>query len=591
MVLVVLAGVVPLLITPGLLFHYETTPKIAVIAVVGGIGLLRSRSLARGLSALWNRRSGRWLCVLVLAQMAWLAVCSALSSRPWFSMLGTNWRRMGTLTLLGAVVCLVVVAGELCRRDAGTATILRTTSVAAIFASLYGIAQYFDIDPWQSAVAYHAQAGDSTIVRPPGTMGQADYFGWWLAIALFCAVQLCATETGGWRWIGRAAALLSGVAILFSGTRAAMVAVVTGFAFVFVRTGMNVRRIHVAGSVALVVLLAGFYVSPAGTRLRARVAWSATEPAGGARPLLWRDSLRMAKGRPLTGFGPETFATVFPRYQSTDLARLLPAFYQESPHNAALDALTGEGIPGLALAFGWVGLGLYAGNRADSVSRFIAGALVASVIAAMFSAITVGPLIATGLAIAMLVAATTEDKTRRIEFRPWILFVAAAPFGLGLLGYGAALVISDAALMQFQRDSGPATYQRVVQTELPGAAEDLYCARRLSQICNGDSTCISSAAEAAARAISSADNPANAWYNFAIFQAARNAPAPVEKALGTSIVLAPNWFKPHWALARLLAITGRLVEARAEAARALFLDAGKDPEVVQTVRQLTGREP
>ena len=65
----------------------------------------------------------------------------------------------------------------------------------------------------------------------------------------------------------------------------------------------------------------------------------------------------MATVHPLTGFGPETFAAEFPRYQSVDLARLVPGFYHESPHNVAFDALTSEGIPGLLIAVGWLGLG------------------------------------------------------------------------------------------------------------------------------------------------------------------------------------------------------------------------------------------
>jgi len=477
------------------------------------------------------------------------------------------------------------------RPNAAIVIILRGMSVAALLASFYGIAQYFDLDPWQSAVAYHAQAGDSTIVRPPGTMGQADFFGWWLAISLFCALQLCRTEIGGWRWIGRAAYLLSGVAILFSGTRSAMIAVLAGFALVFVRSGKHFRRNYGFVGIGAVALLAVFYVSPAGTRMRARVQWSASEPLGGARPLLWRDSLKMAGWRPLTGFGPETFAAEFPRYQSADLARLLPGFYQESPHNTALDALTSEGVPGLVLAFGWLALALYAANRAGSRNSAIAAAFVASAIAAMFSAITAGPLVATSLVIAMLVAGTPEDKALVPGLRPGMVFVAAAPFAVCLISYGVMLVISDAALARFQRDSGSAAYRQVVRTETRGAAEDLYCSRRLSQICNGSRDCIDLAMQAAARATETADSPSNAWFNLAIFEAAQNIPAPVEKALRTSMALAPNWFKPHWAMASLLAITGRPADARAEAERALFLDAGKDPEVVQTARQITGRNP
>ena len=57
-------------------------------------------------------------------------------------------------------------------------------------------------------------------------------------------------------------------------------------------------------------------------------------------------------------------------------------------------------------------------------------------------------------------------------------------------------------------------------------------------------------------------------------------------ARGHAIASAPNWFKPHWALARLLYSTGRTGEARQEAALALDLDGRKDAEVVRTTSEI-----
>ncbi len=234
---------------------------------------------------------------------------------------------MGLFTLVGLLIFAAWAAGLLCRTRESHAAVLRAFAIAAIVASLYGIAQYFDIDPLQSPAGYHARAGDSTIVRPPGTLGHADYFGWWLAIAIFCAIYSARIETGFWRWIAGAACVFSGVAIVLSGTRAAMLGVVAGFVVVGVKpVRIKPARKSVLAGLLLAVVFAAFYFSPAGTRLRARLSGRPDEPIGGARPLLWRDSLRMAAARPWTGFGPETFAAEFPRYQSTDLARLLPDF-------------------------------------------------------------------------------------------------------------------------------------------------------------------------------------------------------------------------------------------------------------------------
>lgn len=550
--------------------------------------LASPRETIDNLDALLARGTGRWLCLLAVVQLAWFSLATAFSTRPLFSLLGSNWRRMGLVTLAALLIFGVWAAGVLCRQRGAQALVLRAFAVAAILASLYGIAQYFDIDPFQSPASYHAQAGDSTIVRPPGPLGHADYFGWWLAIALFCAIYRARVESGLWRWIGIAAAALSAVAILLSGTRSAIVGVLAGFlALAIARYRVrgkwrpeSIRTPLIAGLLCAGIL-AAFYFSPAGTRLRARVTWSADEPVGGARPLLWRDSLRMAAARPWAGFGPETFAAEFPRYQSPQLARLLPDFYHESPHNTALDALTEEGIPGFLIVLAWAALGICAAARARCPA--LAGAFVASCVVSMFGAMTIGPAFATLLIVALLVSENPARATGRLRWKPAMVFVVSTPLAACLGVFGLWLAVTDFNLSRFERNPSAALYHSMVRWRLPGAAEDLYCARRFAEIAPVDPA---AATEAAARAITTADNPPNAWYNLAIFLANSNDATGVEHALRASSALAPSWFKPHLALANYLALTGKPAEARAEAGKAFLLDAGKDAEVAETFLKL-----
>ncbi len=152
----------------------------------------------------------------------------------------------------------------------------------------------------------------------------------------------------------------------------------------------------VAGLAALAGLgslaLGAFYFSTVGERLRARVHWIGEDRVGGARPLLWRDSLRMAAAKPLTGFGPDTFVAEFPLYQSEDLAREYPEFSHESPHNIFLDALTAEGVPGLLVLIGIAVAAVLGGLRARSENLLLTSALfpglVASLIAHQFIVFT-----------------------------------------------------------------------------------------------------------------------------------------------------------------------------------------------------------
>lgn len=561
-----------------------------MLAIAVAAALLSPRGVAETIAPVLRRRGGFWLCILAAVQLAWFAIATALSSRPWFSLFGSNWRRMGLLTVASLLAFVVWAAGVLCQKPEVRVTVLRAFAIAAVIASIYGIAQYFDIDPLQSPAGYHAHAGDSVIVRPPGPLGHADYFGWWLAIALFCLIHAARMEHGSWRWIAIAAGFLSFAAILLSGTRAALLGVLAGFLALGLRRFLRNRGTRVFAQTlwkpALVGLLcagmiAAFYFSPAGLRLRARVRWSGNEPIGGARPLLWRDSLRMAAARPWTGFGPETFAAEFPRYQSVQLARLLPDFYHESPHNTLLDALAEEGLPGLLIALSWAVLGGYAAMRARCPA--LTAALVASCVASMFGAVTIAPLFATLLVIALLVSLSPAGADISPIVKPAIALAVATPLALALAGFGIWLAISDFQLARFQRNPSAALYDSIIRSALPGAGEDLYCARRFA----ADSSIDDSAAiRAAVRATATADNPPNAWYNLAVFLANGDDAAAVERALRTSATLGPNWFKPHLALANLLALTGRDSEARAEAGKAFLLDAGKDPEVTQAFLKL-----
>jgi hypothetical protein len=67
---------------------------------------------------------------------------------------------------------------------------------------------------------------------------------------------------------------------------------------------------------------------------------------------------------------------------------------------------------------------------------------------------------------------------------------------------------------------------------------------------------------------------------------AMNDSKTVESSLRSAILAGPHWFKPHWALARLLYSAGRTEEARTEAALALDLDGHKDSEVIATMAEI-----
>jgi tetratricopeptide (TPR) repeat protein len=174
---------------------------------------------------------------------------------------------------------------------------------------------------------------------------------------------------------------------------------------------------------------------------------------------------------------------------------------------------------------------------------------------------------------------------------------ARIPVAVILAAFAIRLTASDHSLAKAQNrlkagDSAgaAASYASYRSGLLPGElAADLWYSRASLELAKRTSNpairiqALTLAQAAAARATQTADDPFNAWYNLAAFDALRGDSAAAERDLRLAIAARPNWFKPHWTLARLLQLESRLAEAEPEAARALYLDGGKNPEVSQTL--------
>jgi hypothetical protein len=395
---------------------------------------------------------------------------------------------------------------------------------------------------------------------------------------------------------------------VLTGTRAAWLGLVAGCVFL-----LAVRRFRVPITVwisgaAMAAGLIAFAISPAGAHLRARLQWSLDDAGGGARLLLWRDSLRMAASRPWLGFGQETFATEFPRFASIQLARAYPDFYQESPHNAFLDVVDSQGLIGLACFCGVIGLALASGWRAwragNPAAGLLLGGLVATIVDLQFTVTVVATALYFYLMIAILVTfrvnPVTKESPRGTPLAYWIAAAASLLFPM----FAARLIHADRLFVTVQRriEAGDANgaaiaYAEALRSMPPGASFDLSYSRAMALLA-GRSPLFgvrmkawAEAKESGVRAVRSAEDRQNAWYSLAMLYAAENDAHDTEVSLRNAIICAPNWFKPHWTLAGLLELTGRHREALREATAAVESDAGRDPEVLTTYRSLLAQKP
>jgi len=362
-VVMVSVAVVPLLLDLGSLedTYYGVKARALVILTPVLFVALLAASGGREL-----RRAGLLWPLVAFAGAAVLA--TGLSVNPVWSIQGAPQRHEGLLSLLAyPAICagtLVVVARGGWRLWCGAAL-----TCAAVVAG-YGVAQYFG---WEWLVR------DPIRVfwwRPFSTSGNPNFLG--VYMVLMSPLASCVLLTSR----RRIAAVLAGgalglmvLAALCTYSRAAwlglvVAAVVFAVALRFNRTAdpfpTNMKS-RLAGAVAFVVLLAGLFFFPGSPLAIRRADWSAAQraqtvvepadPQAGfrQRSYLWSHTIALLLRRPLLGYGPETFALVFP--QSWDEERTL--LFGASPvridkaHNETLDMAMSVGALGVA-AFGWV---------------------------------------------------------------------------------------------------------------------------------------------------------------------------------------------------------------------------------------------
>jgi len=521
----VTAALTAILILPGASFYFDVAPKatVVLIAAAFAVNLLK-----------WERFS------FLLAASA---VAAILATHSWRSIYGSTWRRDGLIVEI-AIFVLVSGIGE-------PRNLLRAVTWVSIPVAIYAILQYFGIDPLLAPAGYHFGAGEFTIVRPPSTLGHAGYLATFLLFAVFAA----AAEKSRWGFLPMALCIF---AIVLSGTRAALLGLVVGAVLVATR-----RAVVIA-----VAAIAVFYFSPPGAMLRARVHWAREDSLGGARLLLWRDTLRMASHRPILGYGPETFSREFLKSESLELERAYPDFYHESPHNIFLDALVSKGLLGLIPLVCIVAFALIRARGPTGA------AFVAMLVSLQFTTFT----IPTELCFYLCARLLLRDAAPVVHWKFW-------PLGIPFLAFAVYLTTGDALLASARRaiDHGDAS-KAIVQIDRArkwGASADVYFSRRLAGERNFPAWL--SALHCASLAPQTADDPQNALLNLAALQAVANDAPGVERTLREAIHAAPNWYKPHWLLAQVLEREGRNEEARVEAQAAIDRDGGKHPEVRATL--------
>ena len=574
----------PLALVTGVFVSHDVIPKVILLTTSAAVLLLLLPQWLKPLCVLWNQSRGRRFLILVASQFVSLLLSTLFSYQVPLSFAGTVWRRFGLVEQTGVLVIATAIACLAASRPAWIHELFKAVAICGALAAAYGILQYFDLDPFLERRLYAIDYFGG-IARPPGTMGHALYFSAYLVPLLFIATCLVFHETKNlWRRIYAAIALLAGVAIVLSGTRSAMLAaLVAGVLFAWRaargRTWSLTRKYVVVLAVALLAI-SFFVFSPAGQNLRGRILqWRS---GGGPRLQMWIECPALIGQHLVLGEGPELFAGEFRKLQSAKLSREYPDFYNETPHNALIDAACAQGIPGLLILAGVFAIVWSAGRNnafaANAIMHGIEAGMLGILISSMFASLTLVTSLylwtLAGIAVAIAPGTQRTEHPREVRF----LRIPGMALSVVLLAGGIVLAFQDSSWADLGSAVESKNFARALDAysratlfghglpgyELWGSREWALLGRSLGNSPEG-ATAWRTAAAAASLAEIGGEERFSAAYQSSVLAFAAGDLARAETEAREVIRLAPNWYKGHLLLSQILQILRKNSAASNEA--------------------------
>ena len=347
--------------------------KFTVLLILGIAALL--------LYVAWSAERGVWLPRFKLGVTAatFLLACliaTLFSEDRVLSLVGLYHRYGGLIPFALYAAIMVAIVGLYWERPALLRGLAKASVGASLLMTSYVIIQALGLDwiPWK----------DSSGGPPPypvGTMGNSNFAGGYLGIALPFVIYVAATTKKD--FTKTLAFVLVGVDVLalwFTQTRGGMIAAGAGvltMAFAYRDRLPKWMRLTTVGGVVVAVLLAFLVLVHPGTKEPpgplARVEALRTGTFS-VRTYYWQTAIRIFEDRPITGVGLDLYYANYPRQRLPQDGSQLGLTITDKPHNIFLEYLANTGVLGFASYLALIGLALWYGLRTatnNDANRFL----------------------------------------------------------------------------------------------------------------------------------------------------------------------------------------------------------------------------
>lgn len=323
---------------------------------------------AAAIYIIWSAERGIWVPKfnLMYAAAAFLFACllaTAFSQNPVVSLIGLYHRYGGLLPFLLYAVIMLVIVGLYWEKPTDLRDIPKASTLASFLLTLYVLIQAAGQDwiPWR----------DSSGGPPPypvGTMGNSNFAGAYLGIALPFVIYMAATAK---RDIYRAAlwilVALDVLALWFTQTRGGMIAAGVGLLAMTIAYRDRLPgwlKIAAVFSLILFVVLAGIVLVHPGSdqppapfnRIEALRTGTFT-----IRTFYWTTAWRIGLQDPIVGVGLDQYYANYPPHRLRADGAQLGLTITDKPHNIFLEYFANAGILGIGSYLLLVGLAIWYG--------------------------------------------------------------------------------------------------------------------------------------------------------------------------------------------------------------------------------------